>query len=364
MAEQLSFEAYQSRRHILGLDGLRALSILGVLLHHTRGKPFYVLHGYRGVWIFFVISGFLITTLALREEARAGYLDIKAFMIRRVFRILPLYYLALLLYIGWGFGLGMEAHLDRFQEHMLNFVLYTPEIPIFRYEFAIPMSMTWSLGIEEKFYLVWPLLSFGLLAKSRYRIWVTLALIACGMVLMLNAGWLAQMWGSYVDILVGCLLAQLLHNKATYDRISFLGRTEVAWAIMAVLLIATTRNLLGNQLGERVFTLVSAAAVGAIVTNKRGPADVASLPWIVKMGTWSYAIYLLHGIAVGISNHVLPPGRFFDVASLGVMLLITLPVCWLVHEYFEQPLIRLGRRLSARPSPAVQPTAPASTGDA
>jgi len=74
---------------MLPLDGVRPVPSLGYCFHHTRNDPFGRLHGFRGVPVFFVLSGFLITTLALREEAETGQLSIRAFAIRRVFRIMP-----------------------------------------------------------------------------------------------------------------------------------------------------------------------------------------------------------------------------------------------------------------------------------
>ncbi len=336
---------------MLALDGLRALAIIGVLLHHTRDKPFGLLHGFRGVWVFFVLSGFLITTLALREEARAGRLDIRAFMIRRVFRILPLYYLALAAYLIWVFVLQMDPEgASRFAYYLPNFLFYLPEFPIFRHHFEIPFGQTWSLGIEEKFYLVWPVLAFGLLAHSRYRLWVTLALLAVTATFTVNGGWLAQMWGSYTDILIGCLVAQLLHQRAIYERLAVLGRTGIAWAALIALGVATTIQGSGTQLGERVFSLLAAVTLIALVTNQRGPATLMSTPWLVRIGVWSYAIYLTHTIVFGIVNPLMPPGRVGDCLTLVAMLAIDLPICWLLHVYFEKPLIRLGKRLAARRS--------------
>jgi peptidoglycan/LPS O-acetylase OafA/YrhL len=351
MAQALGFDAFQARKHILALDGLRAFAILGVLLHHTRDKPFALFHGYRGVWVFFVLSGFLITTLALREEARAGQLDLRAFFIRRVFRIFPLYYLALVAYMLWVFVPGTDPGAERFGDHMANFWLYTPEIPIFFHRFDIPFGQAWSLGIEEKFYLVWPLLAFWLLARSRHRIAVTLALIAVGCLLTARGGWLAQMWGSYTDILLGCLLAQLLHERRYYDRLAVLGKTHYAWLTVAVLAAATLNSGFGTQLGERVYSLVAAATIIALVTNTKGPVAIASLPWLVRVGVWSYAIYLVHPIAFDIVNPLLPDGRLWDVTTLPAMLLLTLPVCWLLHVTIEKPLIAVGRRLARRSDP-------------
>jgi peptidoglycan/LPS O-acetylase OafA/YrhL len=240
----------------------------------------------------------------------------------------------------------------RFHFYLANFFFYTPELPIFQHHFQIPFGQAWSLGIEEKFYLVWPFLAFGLLAHSRYRLAVTVALIAVALTLTANGGWLAQMWGSYTDILIGCLVAQLLHRRATYERLAVLGRTEIAWAVFVACGLATLIGSTGAhvpvQVSERLFSVVAAATLIALVTNQRGPATLMSRPWLVRIGVWSYAIYLTHGIVFAIVNPLLPPGRIGDCLTLVVTLMIDLPICWLLHIAVEQPLIRFGKRLAAR----------------
>ncbi len=364
MTRELTYEAFQQRRYVPALDGLRALAILGVLFHHTPGPVFNILHGYRGVWVFFVLSGFLITTLSLREETRKGQLDIRAFMIRRVFRILPLYYLVLAAFVVWVLVLGMDENAARFQDSMLNYLLYAPEFPVFRYDFAIPFGQTWSLGIEEKFYLVWPLLAFGLLARSRHRLPVTVGLIAVMAILCARGGWLAQMWGSYTDILIGCLVAQLLHHRPTYEKLAVLGRTGIAWAVVALMGLATLSPGLGMQIGERLYSLVGAVTIIALVTNERGPANAASAGWLVKIGLWSYAIYLTHTLVLDAVHPLIPGGILGDFVTLAAVVLIDFPLCWLLHIYFEKPLIALGRRIAARaPSAAGSPAIASSRDD-
>jgi len=241
------------------LDGVRACAILGVLLHHTRHDPLGRLHGFRGVWLFFVLSGFLITTLALREEDKTGALNVRAFAIRRVFRIMPLFYLALLAYVIWVCLFGMEQNQVLLQQHLLSYLLYCPEFPIFHHQFRMPFAQAWSLGIEEKFYLLWPLLAFVCLARSKHRIGVTLILLACTAYLTATTG-LAQMWGSYTDILIGCLLALVMNERKAYEQLRILGRPELTWAVLALLVAVALNRLTGTQLGERLFSLVGAAA--------------------------------------------------------------------------------------------------------
>jgi peptidoglycan/LPS O-acetylase OafA/YrhL len=96
----LSHSDFRSLRRFPALDGVRAIAVLLVVAAHSRGPgSLHYLAGWNGVTIFFVLSGFLITTLALREEERAGRVFLRGFYVRRVFRILPLYLLVLLLYV-------------------------------------------------------------------------------------------------------------------------------------------------------------------------------------------------------------------------------------------------------------------------
>src|SRR5262245_16956442 len=224
MADPSSYDAYRAKSRFPALDGLRAIACLAVVIGHTRGAPYDILHGYRGVLLFFVLSGFLITTLALREEAFRGRLDLRAFFIRRFFRIAPLYYLALAAILVWVFVFHMEGFADRLQQYFWTYLLYVPEFQIFQHDFKIPFSHGWSLGIEEKFYLFWPLIGFWLMARSRHRISLTIALIAATGWLNAHTQTFAQMWGAYMDILIGCLAALLLHERRVYDKLSILGR--------------------------------------------------------------------------------------------------------------------------------------------
>jgi peptidoglycan/LPS O-acetylase OafA/YrhL len=330
------------------LDGVRACAILGVLLHHTRHDPFGRFHGFRGVWLFFVLSGFLITTLALREEDKTGALNLRAFAIRRVFRIMPLFYLALLAYLIWVCIFGMEQNGFLLQHHLLSYALYCPEFPIFHHQFTVPFGQAWSLGIEEKFYLVWPLLAFVCLARSRHRITVTAVLLASTTCLTATSTELAQMWGSYSDILIGCLLALVMHERTGYEQLRTLGSTAVTWAVLVLLAVLAVNRLTGTQLGERLFSLAGAAAIAALVTNTGAPMKLASNLWLTRIGAWSYAIYLTHPIVFDVWGRLLPAGRAFDYLTLPLSVATDLPLCWLLHTWVEKPLIAVGRRVASR----------------
>ncbi|HEY0342663.1 MAG TPA: hypothetical protein VGC34_17815, partial [Steroidobacteraceae bacterium] len=200
----------------------------------------------------------------------------------------------------------------------------------------------------EKFYLVWPLLAFWWLARSKHRAEVTVGLLAVTAGLTAANGPLAQMWGSYTDILIGCLLALLLHERSVYRYFRWLGRTEVTCAVLLLLGFALLNRFTGTQIGERVFALSAALAIAALVTNAGPPAAFAGNAGLVRIGAWSYAIYLTHPLVFDVFGRVLPAGRRGDYLSLVLTLAVDLPLCWLLHTRVEKPLIAVGRRLTAQ----------------
>jgi peptidoglycan/LPS O-acetylase OafA/YrhL len=153
----------QRPRHIHSLDGLRALSVLLVVVLHTLQR-FSLTHsvpwifrlfanGTMGVFIFFVISGYLITTLLLREREKTNTISLKSFYVRRAFRILPPLYL----YILFACVLWFTGHLPGMNRLELITALtftrnYVPHVGLWTFEHL------WSLCIEEQFYLIWPAL--------------------------------------------------------------------------------------------------------------------------------------------------------------------------------------------------------------
>src|ERR1700730_15737223 len=146
-------------RHIPSLDGLRGVSILLVILGHARetlGFPSWIPsyakdHAALGVQIFFVISGYLITTLILNEERKTGTISLKLFYARRTLRIFPLCYLYLFV-----LTIGVWAGMLQFPRYNLLFAVayLTNVVPVATGAWVT--GHLWSLSAEEQFYLVWP----------------------------------------------------------------------------------------------------------------------------------------------------------------------------------------------------------------
>ncbi|HLV04589.1 MAG TPA: acyltransferase, partial [Actinomycetaceae bacterium] len=177
--------------HIHGLDGLRALAVGAVLVYHLR--PTSLPGGFLGVDVFFVISGFLITTLLLRELGSRGRLDLPRFWLRRARRLLPALVSVVLVSVSLAAVVGGDLLVDIGRQVLgvLTFSNNWLEIGAGSSYFAqtAPQLFVnfWSLAVEEQFYLLWPVLLVLLLAltrTSRQRVQVALAVAGVSAVLM------------------------------------------------------------------------------------------------------------------------------------------------------------------------------------
>ncbi|MBI5547376.1 MAG: acyltransferase [Deltaproteobacteria bacterium] len=177
--------AFREAKFFPALDGLRAISILVVIWHHAGGEGAsgILARGFHGVSLFFAISGFLITTLLLREQDTKGQISLSRFYLRRTLRIFPLYYLVLGVYTvlvlvverGSVAGQGFMANLPSFLTYTSNWLVSRDAGARVIFYFA------WSLATEEQFYLLWP-------SVVRFaRRWWTPVLVRSGLVLATSA---------------------------------------------------------------------------------------------------------------------------------------------------------------------------------
>jgi peptidoglycan/LPS O-acetylase OafA/YrhL len=348
---------YQERRRFPVLDGLRAISILLVVTAHPAyPHEWPAFHGSAGVSIFFVLSGYLITTLLLREQQRQGRVSLAAFYVRRLFRIYPLFYLVLLGYVVLIFVLGQQS--DRRHAFGANLAYYAFFLPEHAFFFnhsghTVPYDGAWSLGIEEKFYLVWPVLGFLLLA---YRKRARLGSLVVAFLGFSVAGWIGGAWGwclsSYALIAVGCALAIALHDPASYARLAWLGRPRVLLAL-AIATVAvqfgTNAIILGHFLYTVYALLIAALMAGLLTTTtSRGTGWLTSRP-MVRLAELSYALYLIHNFGLNFAEKIVPQDGFVgSLASTVLGLAGALVACEIVHRIFEKPLTDYGHRLSRK----------------
>lgn len=289
------------------LDGLRGISILFVIAHHlmgARGTPPViggVAHalalGTLGVRIFFVISGFLITTLLRDEWQRSGGISLKQFYVRRTLRIFPPFY-AYVAVVAVLVAVGVIAVNPG---DFLHAVTYTMNFHIGSAGWYLGHS--WSLSIEEQFYLLWPALL--LLSGPRRAAWGLVATIAIVPFLRVGAMFEVlpgisaggQTFSTVADWLAGGALLALwrdkLHANAFYSR--WISLAAAPWALTAVIFAGWTA--FGHW---RVSEATSSAAVigvvlllDAVVTHPtRGFAWVLNTRLLMFVGKISYSLYL------------------------------------------------------------------------
>ncbi|CCD94996.1 putative acyltransferase; membrane protein [Bradyrhizobium sp. ORS 375] len=300
---------------IPSLDGIRALSVLIVVLGHSGLQT--LIPGGFGVTIFFFLSGYLITTLMLSEHERTGTVNVTSFYARRVFRLMP----PLLLTLTIAYGLTFAGLLDGgitakgLAAQLLYFANYYGLF--FDPGNTVPdgTGILWSLAVEEHFYIVYPLVMTLLLgAALRPRsIGVLLGLVCLGVLawrihLVHAPGFFSDRTYYASDtridsIAYGCILA-LVMNPARQRSPS----GTLSWAHGALMLAAAATLLLSllyrdPTFRETVRYSIQGLALMPLFYLAIRFADAAlfrplNRPWIRALGSYSYAIYLIHYVVI------------------------------------------------------------------
>lgn len=308
-------DRYRAVRYFANLDGLRFMCIAMVLWHHAqpmpKGTAQLLDRGFLGVDFFFVLSGFLITTLLLREAARNGRISLPGFYLRRILRIVPIYFfvvtLVALLYIVVKGETQYLRLLPYYYLFLSNFL--TEHIPT--------LSITWSLSVEEQYYLLWPI---ALMLLPR-RMLVIVALILIAVNVAVSGGYVAAgtparagpllftlPTATYAPILMGSLLAITLHGGRGFAMIHrLLGHRLAAPACFIALIAAmqwTPQDVHGWP--NLIIHLAMTATLAALVVREDTVfTPLLTRPLIARIGQISYGVYLYHLIALDPVSRVL-----------------------------------------------------------
>jgi peptidoglycan/LPS O-acetylase OafA/YrhL len=351
------YAQFRARRFFSSLDGLRCLSILAVIWHHTRpanlDRYACLQRGFLGVDLFFVISGFLITTLLLREREEQGTLSLRRFYIRRTLRIFPLYFTALLVYTlvvalfdrNSPAGHAFFANLPAFATYTSNwFVSYSGSRVIFYF--------AWSLAAEEQFYLVWPTIEKHLDPRGAtlFMIGLIMFVTATSAGLfesILPAGTLRfRIVTSFpIAIGLGVLLAHLLNERRGYRWASrLLGHRISAPIVLAVLSWGLARSSLSLWLVRGAM----AALVGStVIREDHWLAPLLTWRPVAYLGVISYGMYMLHMLASNFGRRAL--GHLAIVAPLSPFVVtvgLAASLASISFRYYESYFRALKDRLS------------------
>jgi peptidoglycan/LPS O-acetylase OafA/YrhL len=358
-----AFQVFRNTATFGALNGVRALCCVGVLKGHTGwvfGSPRCLDYDYLGVDLFFIISGFLIVTLLIREQERKETISLSKFYARRTLRIFPIYYLLILLVLVPYLAISpwKPAGWEYYKWTFVGLLTYTQNIFILKLGIFFH---TWSLAMEEQFYLAWPAVQKYL---SRAGCWAVLALVV-GVSQIINFGLadklITQIYGTelgvdmpmyhitFTPIALGVALAYLLSKPKTFSGLyALLGRRwTFVVPLLAVLAILelSPKDLAGVP--RLSVQLLLTSMLGAMVIRE----DHAAMPFLkfkplAAMGAMTYGIYLYHVVLMDLMSHVpalseltaLPAIRFFVVSTMAI------GVAWVSFTYFEGPLLRMRHR--------------------
>ena len=365
-----------------GLHGLRFFAALAVVVGHVELLKSY--HGYPNgadnlaiyelgriaVTFFFVLSGFLITFLLLEEKREAGAISIRKFYVRRIFRIWPLYYLVVFLtfvVVPQVKALAIPSMTvgggDQRAPILALFLLLLPQVALSLYPPVPYAEPLWSIGVEEQFYLFWPLL----MARFRKVLPVAVVITIAGMAV--KAGALAYastlrdpsrlaFWNHFIDyfyfnrfecMAIGAIGAWLVfERKERVLGVLFSKPVQLLTYIATAFAVFTTRGkpILQYGLHSVLFCIIILNVAANEHSLLKLRAGVFTL-----LGNISYAMYLLHEIAIGAVMRAITSatGSRFDGLPSNVALYIggsvaTMGVATLAYKFFELPFLRLKDR--------------------
>jgi len=297
-----------------------------------------------GVTTFFVISGFLITRLLLRERQRSGTILVVRFWLRRALRIFPLYYAVLAAYIL------LIPLTEKSSSAETRFWASLPYYASFTTNWFVSWLMgervifyfAWSLAVQEQFYLVWPLVLR--LARGRGAVLLPLAFLLTEEVggLAVDAGWLPRGTTYRVlttfdsPIFLGVLAAFLLESQQAFrmaERIA--GRSwSIPAAVGAILLVGSGPNVSPDLLRLGITYLVLACVLAPPLLVR-----LVDNPVFRHVGSVSYGIYLLHMLALNAVRRLLPGQRPAMVFALGFPLVVLAATA--SHNWFERYFMQL-----------------------
>lgn len=385
----------QSRN--IRLDGLRGLAILAVVLYHlglnfhATSKPEYALEtllhmGWAGVDLFFVLSGYLITGILLRTRESPDYF--RNFYARRILRILPLYFLVLTFFLLIVPNLLIILHPTDFwlpgaDHDQAWYWVFLSNIHIAltnQFQHAT-LGVTWSLSVEEHFYLVWPLI---VLLVSRNNL-----VLICTMLIFLSPAIRALMLSSDVPTLAvfvmtyarldglaaGALIALLTTEKGKYAKLEKWSKIMLPLSALAlVALVVAIRNDTGiiiddikktlfghpwmQTIGYSLVIIFSASLLVRLIhhhhTNWLDRLFASRI--FTTLGKYSYAMYLFHSFVIIMTGTYLfdyrryPEWGLASFAAFALLaILLTLVLAWISWQVIEAPCLRLKRYFPYHP---------------
>jgi|SRR5579863_967296 len=335
---------------IPALGGIRAVAVFLVIVFHAS---FPAVPGPHGVLMFFVLSGFLITWLLLKEQEQRGAISLSAFYKRRLLRIFPAFYVFWVLYVihavatnkqpPWGAYIASFFYVSDYYRSVVSAVNDN-------------MGHTWSLAIEEQFYLLCPLLVVYLCRDLKFLAKVLAVLVGFLWIaravrytlLGLSSEYIYHAFDTRVDhLLIGCLCAVVLKAglfSGFWKRVCVWQAPLLLLPVIVASAILTHRvEAYRNTIGYAVDPLLFALFMCQMIALHDKPVwSALNWTWVTFLGTISYSLYLYHPLTFQIVHEVLPNLAYRYKAPIGYG--VTILVAYLSYRFIETPFLRLKKR--------------------
>lgn len=362
------------------LDGLRFFSFLSVFFFHSfhtnsdylKSLPIYDFikfdvfgEGNLGVNFFFVLSGFLITYLLIKEKKINAQINIKLFLIRRVLRIWPLFFFC----VSFGFLIFPQIKLifGQTPNETANPIYYLTFLNNFDFLRNGPpdssvLGILWSIAIEEQFYLIWPLILFVFPVK---KFWIPFSLIILLSLLFraFNDDYLLHELHTLScigDMAVGAFGAWLVLEFNSFKlKIQQLNKMYIAFIYIFTIIVYFFRSeLLYSSFEIRIFERLIVSIIFLFVILEQNYAQnsfykLSNLKYISKLGKITYGLYCLHFIGILISINLTKMFSFntslWQVLLLetSLALIITIVISKISYRYLESPFLRLKNKFNS-----------------
>lgn len=349
---------FKNKKLFGGLDGLRFISIIAVVWHHSVvdiewfkiGSA-----GFLGVDLFFVISGFLIVTLLLRERDKTGTISLKNFYIRRSLRIFPIYYglilgLAFIYYFfktDSAFGQQLISELPIYLLYLANF-------------FPVIFGIVWSLASEEQFYLLWPFLEKHF---SKFIMLLLFIAILINQVInfyrvplfdSLGVPHLSElniMQATFTPILLGVLIAHWLHQEThTKWLLPLIDKkySSSLWFLVLLGIITFSPSDIAGLPRLTIQIAMCLLVASTVLTENHYLNYLLKFKPFARVGAISYGIYLFHIHCIGFTKAVLSKIHIDNQFLIFLAsMLVTVIVAEISFRLFEMPFLKLKSKFSA-----------------